>query len=922
MTISFDTSILLSYYQNRAGLTATGSTGTTGSTTAKPPTPPWLNGTAPLASSKAMLTLLSGRRLIDENAAQLDLPGASADYRKLYALYQGLGSLLEMSEKAQAKGVTAQDLRMMGAAFAKGLAEVQTYVSSANLEKVRLATGDVQDKAKSTLGVVKTKPEYVTAPLLSGANTDVVPAFQGDVRFDITVKKGPATKTVAIDLAELGAQPRSLANVINFVNEKLKAEGLESRFATQRIPAPTKTTTVAGRPVVTPTGPDQWALKVKVDSTETVSFAAAATTGAVYLAQSVGDPDPDNKASTKDGVTNRELLKFQTHNTGVAAPTQPAGAANWVDGRVFSKTLSPEIQTVRASQVGPDGSVYMLADVTAKTAGQEIKGSSDVALMKYDSAGNLIYSRTLGAADEATGLGLAISADGQVAIAGSVKGVLSGATNGPTNSGPTGVNAALSDSFVTLYDAEGQEVWTQRRGARLEDEASQVGFGADGTVYVAGRTKSQMPEATALGGWDSYVEAFKADATGKVQTLFTQSIGTAGDDRPAGMVVDGTSIVVAQVEQGRAVLRRFDLSGGAPVQTAMRDLGELQGEITGLALEGGQVVLAGSTRNAALAGGTITRAHAGGTDAFAMQLSADLTPGAGDRLAYYGGAGDDKATGLAVGGGKVWLTGSTSTDLPGLPVQGEMDGFVTGLDLSDGSVDWARRFSGKGRNAAPSAIAYSASGSSILDRLGLPQGEIDMTDSQRLTAASGLRAGDQFTLQAGSGRPVTVTIEERDTLDTLAVKMRRALGFNGKVEITTVEGARRLQISPSSDRTIITIGPGKGDLDALETLGLNAGVVRATRTVDGKTTSADGKANFYGLGLPMDLNFSSANDIKHASAEIAGAQGVIRTIYKDLLAAATPKSAQAAAATGKAPAYLTNQIANYQAALNRLTGGG
>jgi hypothetical protein len=49
---------------------------------------------------------------------------------------------------------------------------------------------------------------------------------------------------------------------------------------------------------------------------------------------------------------------------------------------------------------------------------------------------------------------------------------------------------------------------------------------------------------------------------------------------------------------------------------------------------------------------------------------------------------------------------------------------------------------------------------------------------------------------------------------------------------------------------------------------------------------------------------------------------VIRTIYKDLLAAATPKSAQAAAATGKAPAYLTNQIANYQAALNRLTGGG
>jgi hypothetical protein len=48
---------------------------------------------------------------------------------------------------------------------------------------------------------------------------------------------------------------------------------------------------------------------------------------------------------------------------------------------------------------------------------------------------------------------------------------------------------------------------------------------------------------------------------------------------------------------------------------------------------------------------------------------------------------------------------------------------------------------------------------------------------------------------------------------------------------------------------------------------------------------------------------------------------VIRTIYKDLVAAATPKSAQALAASGTVPKYLTNQIANYQAALDRLTGG-
>jgi hypothetical protein len=64
--------------------------------------------------------------------------------------------------------------------------------------------------------------------------------------------------------------------------------------------------------------------------------------------------------------------------------------------------------------------------------------------------------------------------------------------------------------------------------------------------------------------------------------------------------------------------------------------------------------------------------------------------------------------------------------------------------------------------------------------------------------------------------------------------------------------------------------------------------------------------------------------IHHALAEIGLAQGVVRNAYKDLVAAVTPKSANAAAAAaiGKAPAYMKAQIANYQAALNRLTGGG
>ncbi|HEX7945938.1 MAG TPA: hypothetical protein VF495_14805, partial [Phenylobacterium sp.] len=88
---------------------------------------------------------------------------------------------------------------------------------------------------------------------------------------------------------------------------------------------------------------------------------------------------------------------------------------------------------------------------------------------------------------------------------------------------------------------------------------------------------------------------------------------------------------------------------------------------------------------------------------------------------------------------------------------------------------------------------------------------------------------------------------------------------------------------------------------------------------------ADGKGQIYGLGLPSNLNLDNTNEIAHAAAEVAAAQGVIRKAYKDLVAAASPKTAEDAVAkaqaTGKVPQYLTNQIANYQAALDRLTGG-
>ncbi|HEV7385100.1 MAG TPA: hypothetical protein VGN89_09490 [Phenylobacterium sp.] len=916
-----------------SSLLTSGSAGSAGSNTpAKPvaPTAPWTTPQTKPQASAAVQAALAGHSLIDVSAAKLDLPGASTDYKKLFALYQGLNTLLDVGQQAQAKGTSALDQAQLAKTFASGLSEISKFVDTTSFDNLRLADGTLSSIAATKLQVAKAATTYVT-PTIATSGADPVPNFQGNVQFNISIKRVGITYNVPIDLMNMGTQPRTLANVTNFVNQQLAATGVETRFGSQRTAGQPKTMTVGGKTITLPTTtPDQYALKVTVGTGETVTFSAPATANAVYVAQTIGDPNPDKDPTTNDSATQQQLLKFQTDTTGgVNAPPQIPGQANFVDGRTFANTLGPEVKTVHATQVGSDGSVYMLADVTGTTGGQAIQGTQDVALLKYDSAGKLLYTRTLGAANSATGLGLAVSADGKVAVTGSVTGALTGSTDGALNSGATGSFSGNTDSFVTLYDASGNETWTERRGSRLNDEASQVAFGADGTVYVAGRAQGQMPgTSTPIAGYDGYIEAFKTSATGKPTATFTQTFGTTGQDKPAGLVVDGNSLIVASNEDGHAVLRRYDVSSGAPVLSSTRDLGDLQGgSIAGLAMNGGQVVIAGTTSNGALSAGTVNRLASGGTDAFAASISADLSSSPSDAIAYYGGSGNDTATSVAVSNGKVWIAGSAGADLPGQPAVGTKDGYLANLNIATGSIDWSQRFTGKDNMAAPTSIAVASTGASVLDRLGLPSGTLSLADSQQLTAQSSLRAGDQFTVKPGDGPAKTITIDAGETLKTLATKIQRASGFEATVTVgTSADGHQALHITPANSRMTVEIGAGTANKDALAILGIPEGVVRST-TVNaaGSTVPGDGKSQLYGLGLSSTLNLNDPAQISHALAQVSAAMGIVRSAYQGLVTAASPKHATSTAvnngsASGPVPQYLTARIANYAAALSRLTG--
>lgn len=890
-----------SYLLGMYGLTptTTGSSGA-GSTAKKQPTAPWSTSVKPQTQSDLLRAALSGRRFINEATTSLDVQGASSgDYRKIFAMYQGLSLLEAITDRAGQRGVSALENAQLSKRFDAGMAELSAFLKDSSFEGLRMVEGVSATKAQTGAGVARDSAKYVTGAIHTGAFTDEVAAFQGDVKFNITVKSVAGVQSVAIDLADMGSDPRTLQSVVAHINSKLEAAGVQTRMSRELLPSEPRVIKTGDKTITLPAGADRWALSVQGVTAETVSFVPVTSADAVYVVQGVGTAGSHN------------VLKFQEG----ASKTE---AAFSVDGQVGQSNLPEGVKAVRASAVGPDGAMWIVADVNEGSSTQPIKGQGDVVLMKLDSAGQVVLSRALGAASTASGYAISVSDDGRVAVAGSVIGAL--------EPGAAGADANKADSFVTVFDAKGVEQWTQRRGAKAADEATAVSFGADGRVYVAGRSQSAMPGGVVSGGWDGYVQAFSESQVHSLAPVMATAsgltqFGTTGDDSVQAMTVDGDKLYTAGIENGRMVVRRFQIDAtGAPTLLSTRDLGGAgSGEISGLSVSNGQVVLAGATRNQALDIGQVNNAHAGGFDAFVAVISDDLTASGADRLTYFGGAGDDSAADVKIVDGKVWLTGVSDRAI-GAKAEDPTSGYLARLDPLTGAVEWKQTWTGANGQAAPMTIAVAAGGASVLDRLGLPQGEIAHSDSKRLVDATALRAGDRFYVTSSSGRSVAVTIDAKETLQSLARKIETASGRSLRVTIktdkdyttgldgdakVTAGGVQRLSIAYADGRDGAVLRAGEAGRDALAALGLTPGYIGPS--------SSDLKT--FGLDLPKTMNLRDADAVKRANDKLAAAIVTLRSAYRAL----APKSTTPAI-TGEAPAYLKAQLANYQAALARLTG--
>ncbi len=181
-----------------------------------------------------------------------------------------------------------------------------------------------------------------------------------------------------------------------------------------------------------------------------------------------------------------------------------------------------------------------------------------------------------------------------------------------------------------------------------------------------------------------------------------------------------------------------------------------------------------------------------------------------------------------------------------------------------------------------------------------------------------------------TGQKTTITIDAGETMQSLASKIASASQGQLTVKTSVIAGVNGgpstegLSITPSTSSSSIEFLSGPAGQDALAGLGLSPGLVTSQAGVIMNPSSVNYTSSKKPIGLDFDtsLNLNSSTNIAQAIAKLQVTMSNVQGVYT-YLQNGDPQPVKAGtntSANNTPPAYLTNEIANYQAALQRLTG--
>ncbi|WP_010219697.1 SBBP repeat-containing protein [Sphingomonas sp. PAMC 26621] len=851
-------------------------------------TPPWKQAASTTPESIQISAIKLMKSIVDTNVST---PNAgSADVQTAFTAYKALDKLNLLATAATHTTATPAARVALQATFAKGLADLQTYLGQAPADKVELSFAQSTRHA-GTVSFAASDPLKFTGTGILDARDTPLPGLTGTETFQVSLNKPSASDTLTIDLSKT-VQPPTLDSVSNAINAAITA-----------IPARNPDGSVA----LDNTGntKPRWLVHFVPDkSSGRWGFSVQAPNGTEQVSiDQVGGGDALVVATGRaalDAPTTTQILRFndaagamtRTSENTIAAIDSAATARAKLTAAAPAKgvTAAPVViqatTTTQAIATDRTGSSYVVGTTTGDLQSNRSNGSSDLFLTKLDSEGAVVWQRSLGASGEAQGAAISVGANGDITVAGTV----SGSFDGSSSDG---------DMLVARYTAQGDESFTTVVHELGADTAHAIAVGTDGSIYVGGKSASN--------GGDAFLA--RLDATGKLKERRTIDGADSQSVTALAIGQDGNVLALTN-ESGDAKLREISASD---LSTDLSSLALGHADARALAVASdGSIAVAGAT-NSAL-GGTQANAMGSGRDGFVTRINAALTS---VTTTYLTTAGDDQVDSVAFMNGALYVGGRTTGDLGGAR-RGPIDGFVSRLDATSGAVQDITQFGQVALRTEPVRIAATTGGDTVLGALGLHRGVLNPPASTSLVAQTSLRAGDEFSLRINGGAPKKIVILADDTLKTLGDRIRRITGAKATVTVSTTKGTLSLSIDAKAGSKIALVAGASGK-DALAKLGLDPSRLSVPVVVANGAPKIHPGGNF-GLALTEALNVSTAKDAAATLSVLKNAISTTQTAYRSLYWDATKAALTdgSSASTALTPAQAA-QLASYQSALARLT---
>ena len=207
----------------------------------------------------------------------------------------------------------------------------------------------------------------------------------------------------------------------------------------------------------------------------------------------------------------------------------PSGQLRW--GKTFGSSSSDipyDLEVDNAGNVYITGRIYN----SVNFGGQPLqsKGSYDIFIASFTSAGKHRWSKNFGGTSSDYGYGLAVDGSGNVYI--------TGYTYGTVNFGGTNLTTSSGDMFLASYTPSGVHRWSKVFGGTSSDYGYALATDKSGNVYLTGYFYNSInfggSAITSNGSYDTYVASFTSGGSHR----WSHGIGSTSSDYGYGIATD------------------------------------------------------------------------------------------------------------------------------------------------------------------------------------------------------------------------------------------------------------------------------------------------------------------------------------------------------------------------------------------------